>query len=77
MTVQMRPRMGPFVWVPNHDRGRMTGTAVYWYIKILFIIGVVWPLQLIWLAVKYLALGVLWLGRWISSEIEASQHRTT
>jgi hypothetical protein len=66
MAIKFRPRVGPFMWVSNGP-GMTAGLAkmMIFLVKITFIVGVIWPFQLVWFVTLWTVQAVVQLVRYI------------
>lgn len=63
--MKFRPRVGPFMWVSG-DAHMTAGffRMMIFFVKIMFIVGVVWPFQLLWFVTLWAVQGAIWLVRY-------------
>jgi hypothetical protein len=66
MSIQFRPSVGPFVRVPDQREGSGFITKL---LVLPILLTIVWPLQLVWLAIKWSALGVVFVVRWVHAQL--------
>ncbi len=65
MSLAFRPRVGPFIYIPNTGPGLFSK-----FIALLLCLGLIWPLQLTWLLIKYAVIGCVYLVQRIRWEME-------
>lgn len=72
MALAFRPRIGPFIYIPNTGPGLVSKL-----IALTLCLGLVWPVQIGWVLIKLTVIGCVHLTRLAQREINkrSAKHR--